>query len=397
MRNSGDIPASAVTEFNKKYPNIKVDVIDLDPVKLKALQAAGDPPDIFTVQGPAVPSLIAQGQVKDLTAPLEAVGITGSSTYAVSDLYKVGGKRYGIPINWSPDFNMYVNNAMFKAAGIPIPSTTKALSWQQIASLAKKLTIKNGSATTQLGLGGAWDTFSPARVIQTALAESGQTLYSADGKSMKLTANPKAMDTLEFMANLAKEGVTHSPANPSASYSGDEFSKGQIAMVSYGYWFNSTINNGQSAIGTDYTVLPAPYWTNASRRINPTITGTGYVMSSKTKNPQAAWDFLNWYLVGQPAKDRAVSGAGFPVLKANTSLLPNSSPVDQQVLKVVKADAESSPALKFDQYYDDSVFANSYNKYLQSYISGSMSLAQMGSSIQDDVNSAIQDGVQQVQ
>jgi len=74
MRNPGEITADTIAAFNKDFPNVKVETIDDDPVKLKALQAAGTPPDLFRVEAPAVPPLVAQGQLMDLTAPLTEIG-----------------------------------------------------------------------------------------------------------------------------------------------------------------------------------------------------------------------------------------------------------------------------------------------------------------------------------
>jgi predicted DNA-binding protein YlxM (UPF0122 family) len=41
------------------------------------------------------------------------------------------------------------------------------------------------------------------------------------------------------------------------------------------------------------------------------------------------------------------------------------------------------------------VFTDSYNKYVQEYIADKMSIEEMAEKIEDDVNAAIQDGVDQ--
>jgi multiple sugar transport system substrate-binding protein len=397
MRNPAEITTEMIADFNKKYPNVKVEAIDYDAVKLKTMLAASTPPDLFRAEAPQVGALVGQGQLEDLTTPLQAVGITNEKTFDAAELYVIDGKRYGLPFDWSPDFTVFVNNKLFAKAGIPVPDPAKPLSWAEIADLAKKLTVKSGSKTTQFGLGGAWDTFPPARVISTRLAESGEKLYGDDQKTINLAGNPKAVEALKFMADLAKDGVTHSPSNPSASWSGEEFSKGQIAMVVYGYWFNRVVNSGKTAAGTEYTVLPAPYWSDAAKRVNPTMTGTGMVMSSKTKDPQAAWAFYSWYLTGERAQSNAKTGSGFPVVEADAALLPKTQPVDAQALEVASAEAKVAPALQFNRYYDDAVFTNSYNKNLQKYVAGGMTIEEMATNIETDVKAAIQDGVDQQQ
>lgn len=395
MRNPAEITKEVIAEFNKKYPGVKVEAIDYDPVKLKALLAAGTPPDLFRTEAPAVGSLVGQRQLKDLTQPLETSGITNDATFDAAELYVFDGKRYGVPFDWSPDFTLFANNALFKKAGLAVPDPAKPLSWAEVADLAKKLTVKQGGKTSQFGFGGAWDTFSPARVVSTRLAEAGQTLYSEDQKKIELASNPNAVKALAYMADLAKEGVTHSPINPSASWSGQEFSDGQVALVSYGYWFNRVVNSGKTKVGTDYTMLQAPYWDNADKRVNPTITGTGMVMSAKTKDPQAAWAFYSWYLLGERAQERTKTGSGFPILQSDAELLPKEMPVDKQAYEVALSEAKVAPALQFNRYYDDSVFTNSYNKNVQKYIAGGMSIEEMAKAIENDVNAAIQDGVDQ--
>jgi multiple sugar transport system substrate-binding protein len=397
MRNPAEITAETIAEFNKKYPGVKVEAIDYDALKLKTMLAAGTPPDLFRAEAPQVGSLVGQGQLEDLTAPLQAIGITNEKTFDAAELYVFDGKRYGLPFDWSPDFTVFVNNKLFKKAGLTVPDPSKPLSWAELADLGKKLTVKAGSKTTQFGLGGAWDTFPPARVISTRLAESGEKLYGDDQKTINLANNPKAVEALKFMADLAKDGVTHSPSNPSASWSGEEFSKGQVAMVVYGYWFNRVVNSGKTAVGTDYTVLPGPYWTDAAKRVNPTMTGTGMVMSSKTKDPQAAWAFYSWYLTGERAQTNAKTGSGFPVVEADAALLPKTQPVDVQALEVASSEAKVAPALQFNRYYDDAVFTNSYNKNLQKYVAGSLTIEEMAKNIEADVKAAIQDGVDQQQ
>jgi len=397
MRNPAEITAETIAEFNKKYPGVKVEPIDHDAVKLKSLLAAGTPPDLFRAEAPQVGALVGQNLVEDLTAPLEAAGITNEKTFDAAELYVFDGKRYGVPFDWSPDFTVFVNNKLFAKAGLTVPDPSKPMSWAELAELGKKLTVKSGAKTTQLGLGGAWDTFPPARVISARLAEAGEKLYGDDEKTINLVGNPKAVEALKFMADLAKDGVTHSPANPSASWSGDEFTKGQIAMVSYGYWYNRLVNDGKSAVGTDYTVLPAPYWSDPAKRVNPTITGTGMVMSSKTQNPQAAWAFYSWYLTGERAQNNAKTGSGFPVVEADAQYLPKEKANDKQAFEVASAEAKVAPALQFNRYYDDAVFTNSYNKNLQNYVAGTLSIEEMAKNIETDVKAAIEDGVEQQQ
>lgn len=393
MRNPGEMKDEQIAEFESMYPNLDVTVIDYDSVKLSSLQAAGSPPDVFRVEGPAVGPLVAQGLLLDLTEPFESAGITAETTYQAADIYVADGKRYGLPKDWSPDLSIFVNNALFEQAGVAIPDPSTPITWAEVKGISEKLQAGLPQPSSVVPFGGAWDTFSPARFLSARLAESGQLLYSEDEKSIELTSNPDAVEFLGYMADMAKAGLTTSPLDPSATWAGDDFTKGTVAMAMYGYWFNTLLNTGETAVGTNYTVLPAPYWSDEDSRVDPTVTGTGYVVSSATKNPQAAWEFMKWYLTGDQAQGRAEAASGLPILKSDASLLPQDSDVNKQAYSVVTNEAEVSPALQFNKYYDDSVFTASYNKYLQDYLAGSITIDEMAQSIEDEVNAAIQDGV----
>jgi multiple sugar transport system substrate-binding protein len=122
MRNPAEITAETIADFNKKYPGVKVEAIDHDAVKLKSMLAAGNPPDLIRAEAPQVGALVGQRQLEDLTAALQAVGITNEKTFDAAELYVVDGKRYGVPFDWSPDFTVFVNNKLFKKAGSRSPT-----------------------------------------------------------------------------------------------------------------------------------------------------------------------------------------------------------------------------------------------------------------------------------
>ncbi len=393
MRNPGEMTDEKLDDFKAQYPNIDLTVIDYDAVKLASLQAAGSAPDVFRVEGPAVAPLVSQGLLLDLTAPFESAGVTDDTTYESANIYVFDGKRYGLPKDWSPDLTIFINKSIFQQAGVSVPDPSEPISWDEVRKLAADVKAGLPASSTIIPFGGAWDTFSPARFISARLAESGQTLYSEDQKTLNLVDNPDAVGFLQYMADMAKDGLTFSPLNPSASYAGDDFTKGNVAMAMYGYWFNSQVNSGETAVGVNYSMIPAPYWSDQGSRVDPTVTGTGYVVSAGTKNPQAAWELMKWYLTGDEAGKRAEAAAGLPVLRSNVDLLPQDSDVNKQAFGVVTAEAEDSPALQFNKYYDDSVFTTSYNKSLQEYLAGSISIEQVAQNIQDEVSAAIQDGV----
>src|SRR3990170_7868465 len=145
---TSELSDEMIAAFNEIYPNVEVTRIEEDSLKLKALQAAGTQPDIWRTTGPSVPALVAQGQLLDITEPLEAVGVDSSTMFESANLYVVNGARYGVPKDWSPDFTIFVNNKLFEQAGIPVPDPSEPLSWEEVGELARELTITSGSSTS---------------------------------------------------------------------------------------------------------------------------------------------------------------------------------------------------------------------------------------------------------
>jgi multiple sugar transport system substrate-binding protein len=120
MRNPPELTPEQVKEFEAEHPNIKLTLLDSDPTKLKSLQAAGNAPDVFRVQGPEVPQLVTQRQLLDLTDRFESSDLLAPDDLApANDLYEIDGKRYGAVKDWSPDYTVFINNALFEQAGVP--------------------------------------------------------------------------------------------------------------------------------------------------------------------------------------------------------------------------------------------------------------------------------------
>ena len=180
---------------------------------------------------------------------------------------------------------------------------------------------------------------------------------------------------------------------PSPSWAGDDFVKGQVGMVQYGYWFSGMVSTTKDApVGGDKTVfLPAPTW--SGKPLNPTISGTGMVMAQATKNPDAAWKFFEYYMAGAPGQTRAKSGWGVPPLKSLYAQMPQETDFQKQVQQVLQDSLKYADyTLTANPYYDDSAFDTSWTSNLEQVLRGSSSFDQLIQNVENDVNAAIADG-----
>jgi multiple sugar transport system substrate-binding protein len=148
-----------------------------------------------------------------------------------------------------------------------------------------------------------------------------------------------------------------------------------------------------TAVEGKVMMLPGPSWTG-KKRVNPTLTATGTVISSATKHPQESWKLLEYFSTGEPAKNRARAGFGFPALISLYDLLPQSTPVEKQFYAVAQDEAKNAAdyVVEVNPYYQDSVFTNSWTVNLEQALRGSITFDQLVDNLESEVNAAIDDG-----
>lgn len=399
MANLGEFDDAHKAAFEDRHPNVKVKVIQDDAARLAAMFAAGDPPDIFRVQGPGIPQYIARRMIRPLTEYFRASDLVRPADLApANDYYKWDGKRigrgdiYGMVKDWSPDFTIYLYTQAFKDAKVDMPDwrSQKRLRWSELREIAEKLSARRrGGRPVYRGLvhsnGLTW--FD--RVVMNLLAERGKTLYTGDFGKMNLTKNPEAVKMFRFFYEIHRKKLDVNPRSPSLSWDGQEFVDGKVGMVQYGYWFSAMAESPKTK--GKVVVIPAPTWVGVPR--NPTMTATGWVMASRSKNPDAAWELFEWYMGAKPARDRAASGWGVPGLLSLYDRLPRNTAFQRQVYKVVQRELElKTRPLRFNQYLGEQAVSSTYIKHLATALTGKISFNEFLNRIERDVNTLIKEG-----
>jgi multiple sugar transport system substrate-binding protein len=382
-------------QFEAKYPGITVELVQDDLTKFYAMYAAGNPPDLVRVQAPSVPPYLARKMLYDLTPYFQSSKVIkpddlapANNYYKAEDPLHVGsGKFYGMCKDWSPDFTLFAYKKPFTDKNIALPSTTKPLTYQETYDLGKQLAGFDGDRITMFGFDYP-DTWVD-RMWMNMLAETGDLLFTADYSKIILSGNEKTKAILQYFFNHAKDKLgAVSSIVPSPNWIGDDFDKGLVGLIMYGYWFSAM---AETDITKDQVLMiPAPTWAGVRR--DPTMTATGMVMAAATKVPDAAWKVFEWYNGEEPSQTRASSGWGVPALKSQYSAMPNTG-FQAQVQTVLKAelDLNTSP-LQFNPYLNETTVSNAWFQYLQQAIKGDISFDQMLTNIETDVNAAISDG-----
>jgi multiple sugar transport system substrate-binding protein len=392
---SGELSEKQTAQFQAKYPGITVELVETDLTRYFAMYAAGNPPDLVRVQAPSVPPYLARKMLYDLTpyfaasTELKADDLASANNYykAEDPLHVGSGKTYGMCKDWSPDFTLFAFKKPFADKNIPLPDTTKPLTYQQVYDLGKQLASFQGDRVAMFGFD--YSDVWVDRSWMNMLGETGDLLYSEDYSKINLSGNDKTKAILQYFFNHAKDklGAVGSII-PSPNWIGDDFDKGLVGLIQYVYWFSAM---AESDVTKDQVVfLPAPTWAGVKR--DPTMTATGMVMAASTKVPDAAWQVFQWYNAEEPAQDRAGSGWGVPALKSFFAKMPNSG-FQAQVQTVLQGELSLGTApLQFNPYLGETTVPNTWMQYLAQAVTGSLTFDKMLANVETDVNAAIADG-----
>jgi multiple sugar transport system substrate-binding protein len=396
----------AVSDFEDTHPNIKIELLDVDGAKFQAMMAAGQPPDIWRTQAPLVPQWAKRGQLlnldkyfraSDLIRPAQLTPANNYYRYSRKLRRSGVGPRYGMVKDWSPDETVWINTDLFRKTGIHIPGPTDKWTYEDLWQIALKLKKKNKNLKWILDIANSYAWID--RHIMVQLASIGKSLYPKDFSHINLTKNPAAMEAFRYSFRYSQHKLDLGPENPNPNgWSGPDFVQGAIPMTQYGYWFLGMISDSGGDIVKNSRLVPAPRW-KKGKHLDPTITATGWVISSRTKNPDAAWEVFEWYMGGKPAKDRAGIGWGVPAQRSLFDRLPEKNAVQRNAKKTL---LHELPASKVTLQYnpnlvglaDNTAVATAYTKYLADAAKGKISFKEFMKKVEADTNRAIRVGKQ---
>ncbi len=398
----GNPGTPSTSDFEDTHPNIKIELLNVDAAKFQAMMAAGQPPDIWRTQAPLVPQWAKRGQLLNLdkyfrdSDILRPADLTPANDYYRYANGKTGiGPRYGMVKDWSPDETVWINTALFKKTGIQIPGPTDKWTYDDLWEIAQKLKAKNKSLKWILDIANSYAWID--RHVMVQLASIGKGLYPADFSRINLTNNPAAMEAFQYSFRYSQRRMDLGPANPNPDgWSGPGFVASKIAMTQYGYWFLGQISDSGGDIVKNSRLLAAPDW-KGGKHLDPTITATGWVISARTKNPDAAWEVFEWYMGGKPARDRAGIGWGVPAQRSLFDRLPGKTAVQRNAKRTLLHELSAPKlVLQYNPYLvglaDNTAVASAYQKYVADAAKGKMSFKEFMKKVEADTNRAIKVG-----
>lgn len=293
---------AVAAEYHRLHPNVTIQwqstaqaqYLQALPLAFQSHQA----PDIFFYKSDVSPELsmsflLQQGWIH----PLAPTGNPGqdflsrwpTGTFA-EGINKHQGTVYGFPLTdnviWGPGY-MFYSKALFQAAGLDpaSPPTT----WNQLMADCMAIKAKTGKYCLTVPLKG-----TDFQRLWFPIAGSIMTDQFFDYKNGTFDlSNPLLLQAFSFIQSLFQAGVVVPGVNDK-SVSRQQMASGQAAIYFDGTWMPSTFT--QLGFTEDkYGIAPPPYPDNGPHGALATLnTENKYWISSQAKNPQAAWDFIQW-------------------------------------------------------------------------------------------------------
>jgi multiple sugar transport system substrate-binding protein len=301
----------AIPEFNKKYPNIKVQLehVAYDQLHDKELVS-------FNAGGSAAYDVVDVDEI--WTAEYAKAAFVKAVTDRYTDDMKTGildasqnivtfdGQKYGVPM-FNDVLFFYYNEEMLKKAGFTAPPKT----WEDFTAYSKTLQekkITEGAASTW-----GWSMNEGLVVYFTQfLGSFGGKFFDDQGKPA--FNDEKGVQALQYMVDSLNNGIVdkNSIANNDRQIL-DAFKNGKTAFVSGWSFYWGEINGKDSKVKGKVKVGMLPAVQGATPR---TATGSMYLgITEQSKNADAAWKFIEFMGSKEIQKEQSLKAGALPIWK----------------------------------------------------------------------------------
>ena len=333
-----------VNAFEASHPSIKVDysVINGDyTTAMTARFAAHNPPDVFYVDSSVASTWAQQGVIQPLDSYIKKSKYNTKLFFpSLLNAFKVGGKTYGFPKDWSP-LAMEINTAMLSKAHAKRPTT-----WAQLTATAQAMAT-NGVVPggKPICLAADW-----ARLLPFVFQNKA---------SLASIQSPAAAAAVNFYVGLISKGLAATPDKLGAGWCGEALGKEKAAIAFEGNWIMPFMKSTYPNIR--YGVFPM-----VKNKTGGNLAFTvSYSMAKDASDKQAAWTLLSWLTGKQGMKMWVSKGLA----------LPSRSDV-----KAIGGRGAFLGAAPFAHGWGFSNFTNAYtvmNNDLTAVINGGKTVAQM--------------------
>ena len=298
-----------IEAFNNENPDVRVQFVSLDEVlnfgpdqpydpseAMRRIVSAADTAAYWSVS----PEDIKNGYVYDLMPLIEADPAFDRDDFYPAALAAASqeGGIYMVPRSVTVSLLSY-NRDLWARRGVPAPKPD--WTWADLVAAAEQLAEKRGDEVEIYGLV-SWD--SGFTALFGELAQAGINLFASPSDQVRLD-RPEIAAALQRVATLAQSGAIYyqSPAE-SQSFNPEDMRK-LILDQRAGMWSPEMLFAGPGEPPPAFEVGTAPLPVLGLPFASST---EGYIMSSGTQHPEAAWRWLSF--LSRQAVRRPFEGPG---------------------------------------------------------------------------------------
>lgn len=273
----------------KKSPSFAADVqafgyMEMPDKLAVAMKTGAGAPDVVQLDEIFF-SLYLGGEVPfvDLTSRVKAAGLDQKILAQRQALFRFGGKTYGLPQSVSA-IVFYYREDLFAKAGLEAKNLD---TWAKVAATGARAT---GPRLLALD----WSYF------EILLRQRGLDLF--DDKGAPQIDSPAAVETLQFLVKLAKDGVGLQPDRGSifepVFFSGDVANNEVMAVLGADWYGLDMIQGLAPSTRGQWRAMPLPAWDGAGATKGRTsvFAGEGLLIYKDTKRTDEAWDFIRFVM-----------------------------------------------------------------------------------------------------
>lgn len=282
----------AKASFEQSHPGVTIEIQQV-PDHYECLRAyqSDEAPDIiesggwalFNDQGMFLDLLPYVDQVKGLREDLNA----GILRVACKD-----GGLPGVPMDVALPLMLYRKD-MFDKAGLAYP--TEDWTWEEMIELAKKLTLRDEEGVGyQFGFGFGVD----IEEIEPFVMRNGGRYMAADGSTARgYVDQPAVAEAFSKLVDAYRvHQVIRKPGEPSKA---GELHQGFAIIFGFTWFAEGLIRHG---LDSKFGVVGLPKMPGGEQANMIYMGATG--VTSKSKQPRLAWEFIRHYLLEQPVAVR---------------------------------------------------------------------------------------------
>ncbi|WP_158088677.1 ABC transporter substrate-binding protein [Thermoactinospora rubra] len=312
----------AIKKFEQKNPAIDVegDFSDWDSYyeKLATKVAAGDAPDVMTIEIRGLAEYAGRGALADLSGKVDTADLDAS----VLPAGQVDGKQYALPTGVN-SFSLVVNKSTIEKAGQKLPDDA-SWTWDDFVSLAQQISEKGGGT-----IYGAEYNYNPA-FLQIFAAQRGEKLYD-NGK-----IGVSAQTVKDWWAVIHK--LIETKGAPDAAKMAEVGTKVDQALLAtntgaMGLWWSNQLGALTKGSGQELDLMRVPKAQGATTSGMFLQPAMHYAISAKTEHSAEAQKFIDFMLNDPEAGAIVLSDRGLPInSKVLAAIKDKLPPADQKVL-----------------------------------------------------------------